>query len=157
MGYDAGKKVKGRKVHALVDTEGLPLRVVVHSAGIQDRDGAALVLDKIRRQFNWLELIWADGGYNAHQVVSVVAQQPPLRVQIVKRTDDMKGFVVLPRRWVVERTFSWFGRNRRLNKDYENLADTLAAFITMACIQLALRRLALSTFPTAISCVAGCF
>ncbi len=142
MGYDAGKKVKGRKVHALVDTEGLPLRVVVHSAGIQDRDGAALVLDKIRRQFNWLELIWADGGYNAHQVVSVVAQQPPLRVQIVKRTDDMKGFVVLPRRWVVERTFSWFGRNRRLNKDYENLADTLAAFITMACIQLALRRLA---------------
>ncbi len=142
MGYDAGKKVKGRKVHALVDTEGLPLRVVVHSAGIQDRDGAALVLDKIRRRFNWLELIWADGGYNAHQVVSVVAQQPPLRVQIVKRTDDMKGFVVLPRRWVVERTFSWFGRNRRLNKDYENLADTLAAFITMACIQLALRRLA---------------
>ena len=74
--------------------------------------------------------------------MSVVAQQPPLRVQIVKRTDDMKGFVVLPRRWVVERTFSWFGRNRRLNKDYENLADTLAAFITMACIQLALRRLA---------------
>jgi transposase len=142
VGYDAGKKVKGRKVHALVDTEGLPLRVVVHSAGIQDRDGAALVLDKIRRRFNWLELIWADGGYNAHQVVSVVAQQPPLRVQIVKRTDDMKGFVVLPRRWVVERTFSWFGRNRRLNKDYENLADTLAAFITMACIQLALRRLA---------------
>ncbi len=142
MGYDAGKKVKGRKVHALVDTEGLPLRVVVHSAGIQDRDGAALVLDKIRRRFNWLELIWADGGYNAHQVVSVVAQQPPLRVQIVKRTDDMKGFVVLPRRWVVERTFSWFGRNRRLNKDYENLADTLAAFSTMACIQLALRRLA---------------
>ena len=142
MGYDAGKKVKGRKVHALVDTKGLPLRVVVHSAGIQDRDGAALVLDKIRRRFNWLELIWADGGYNAHQVVSVVAQQPPLRVQIVKRTDDMKGFVVLPRRWVVERTFSWFGRNRRLNKDYENLADTLAAFSTMACIQLALRRLA---------------
>ena len=116
MGYDAGKKVKGRKVHALVDTEGLPLRVVVHSAGIQDRDGAALVLDKIRRRFNWLELIWADGGYNAHQVVSVVAQQPPLRVQIVKRTDDMKGFVVLPRRWVVERTFSWFGRNRRLEQ-----------------------------------------
>ena len=72
----------------------------------------------------------------------ISTQQPPLRVQIVKRTDDMKGFVVLPRRWVVERTFSWFGRNRRLNKDYKNLADTLAAFSTMACIQLALRRLA---------------
>ena len=142
MGYDAGKKVKGRKVHALVDTEGLPLRVIVHSAGIQDRDGAALVLDKIRQRFNWLELVWADSGYNAHQVQTAVAREPPLRVEIVKRSDDMKGFVVLPRRWVVERTFSWFGRNRRLNKDYENLADTLAAFITLACIQLAVRRLA---------------
>jgi transposase len=142
VGYDAGKKVKGRKVHALVDTQGLPLRVVVHSAGIQDRDGAALVLEGIGQRFNWLELIWADGGYNAHQVQTAVAKQPTLRVEIVKRSDDMKGFVVLPRRWVVERTFSWFGRNRRLAKDYENLADTLAAFITLACIQLAVRRLA---------------
>jgi transposase len=142
VGYDAGKKVKGRKVHALVDTEGLPLRVIVHSAGIQDRDGAALVLDRIRRRFNWLELIWADGGYNAHQVKTAAAKQPPLRVEIVKRCDDVKGFVVLPRRWVVERTFSWFGRNRRLAKDYQNLADTLAAFITLACIQIAVRRLA---------------
>jgi transposase len=142
VGYDAGKKVKGRKVHALVDTEGLPLRVVVHSAVIQDRDGAALVLDRIRQRFNWLELIWADGGYNARQVELAVAKQPPLRVEIVKRPDDSSGFVVLPRRWVVERTFSWFGRNRRLAKDYENLADTLAAFITLACIQFAVRRLA---------------
>jgi putative transposase len=141
VGYDAGKKVKGRKVHALVDTEGLPLRVVVHSAGIQDRDGAALVLDKIRQQFSWLELVWADGGYNAHQVQTAAAKAL-LRVEIVKRCDDMKGFVVLPRRWVVERTLSWFGRNRRLNKDYENLADTLVALITLACIQLAVRRLA---------------
>ena len=68
MGYDAGKQVKGRKIHALVDTEGLPMRVVVHSAAIQDRDGAGLVLDKIRRRFPWLELIWADGGFNAWQV-----------------------------------------------------------------------------------------
>ena len=142
MGYDAGKKVKGRKLHALVDTEGLPLRVVVHSAGIQDRDGAALVLDRIRQRFNWLELVWADGGYNAHQVDSTIARNPGLRIQIVKRSDDIKGFVVLPRRWVVERTFSWFGRNRRLNKDYENLADTLAAFVSLACIQIAVRRLA---------------
>jgi len=134
--------VKGRKVHALVDTEGLPLRVVVHSAGVQDRDSAALVLDHIRQRFNWLELIWADAGYNAHQVEAALAKQPPLRVEIVKRCDDMKGFFVLPRRWVVERTFSWFGRNRRLAKDYENLADTLAAFIALACIKLALRRLA---------------
>ena len=141
-GYDAGKRVKGRKVHALVDTEGLPLRVVVHSAAIQDRDGAALVFDRIRQRFNWLELVWADGGYNARQVEHAVAAQPPLRVEIVKRPDGSSGFIVLPRRWVVERTFSWFGRNRRLAKDYENLADTLAAFITLACIQLAVRRLA---------------
>lgn len=142
MGYDAGKKVKGRKLHALVDTEGLPIRVVVHSAGIQDRDGAALVLDRIRKSYPWLELVWADGGYNAHQVTDAVAKIPTLRLEIVKRNDDVSGFVVLPRRWVVERTFSWFGRNRRLAKDWENLADTLQAFVTIASIQLALRRLA---------------
>ncbi len=144
MGYDAGKKLKGRKIHALVDTEGLPLRVVVHSAGVQDRDGAALVLDRIRRRFPWLELVWADGGYNARQVEAAVAKVPSLRMEIVKRTDDMKGFVVLPRRWVIERTFSWFGRNRRLAKDFENLAETLAAFVAIASIQIAVRRLARS-------------
>lgn len=142
MGYDAGKKVKGRKLHALVDTEGLPLRVVVHSAGIQDRDGAARVFDKIRQRFNWLKLVWADAGYNARQVNEAVAREPSLRIEIIKRSDDMKGFVVLPRRWVVERTFSWFGRNRRLAKDYENLAATLTTFVTLAAIQLGIRRLA---------------
>jgi transposase len=139
VGYDAAKKVKGRKNHALVDSEGLPMRVVVHSAAVQDRDGAALVLDKIRRRFPWLELIWADSAYNAAQVDVVVAKQPDLRLQIVKRSDDIKGSLVLPR---VERTFSWSGRNRRLAKDFENLAETLAAFVTIASIQLALMRLA---------------
>jgi putative transposase len=100
------------------------------------------VLDKIRGRFPWLELVWADAGYNAHQVETAIAKVPALRMEIVKRSDDMRGFVVLPRRWVVERTFSWFGRNRRLAKDFENLADTLAAFVTLASIQLALRRLA---------------
>lgn len=142
MGYDAAKKIKGRKIHALVDVEGLPLRIVVHSAAIQDRDGAALVLDKIRESFPGLELVWADGGYNAHQVQTAAAANPGLRVEIVKRSDDVKGFVVLPRRWVVERTFSWFGRNRRLAKDYENLAETLTAFVSLAAIQLGIRRLA---------------
>ena len=118
------------------------MRAVVHSAGIQDRDGAALVLDKIRNRFPWLELVWADNGYNAWQVEAAIAKVPVLRLEIVKRSDDLKGFVVLPRRWVVERTFSWFGRNRRLAKDYENLATTLAAFVTLACIQIAVRRLA---------------
>ena len=111
-------------------------------AAIQDRDGVGLVLHKIRRRFPWLELIWADGGYNAWQVDAAVAKVRRLRLAIVKRSDAMKGFVVLPRRWVVERTFSWFGRNRRLTKDYENLADTLATFVTLAAIQLAIRRLA---------------
>jgi transposase len=107
------------------------MRVIVHCAAIQDRDGTVLVLDKIRRRFPWLELVWADGGYNAWQVDAAAAKVPLLRVEIVKRNDDMKGFVVLPRRWVVERTFSWFGRNRRLAKDFENLADTLATFVTL--------------------------
>ena len=134
--------MKGRKIHALVDTEGLPMRVVIHSAGMQDRDGAALVLNKIRNRFPWLQLVWADAGYHAHQVDTAVAKIPVLRLEIVKRSDDMKGFVVLPRRWVVERTFSWFGRNRRLAKDFENLAESLLAFVTLACIQIAIRRLA---------------
>ena len=120
----------------------MPLRAIVHSAGIQDRDGAALVLDKIRNRFPWLELVWADNGYNAWQVEAAVAKVPVLRLEIVKRSNDLKGFVVLPRRWVVERTFSWFGRNRRIAKDYENLGLTLAAFVTLACIQIAVRRLA---------------
>ena len=142
VGYDAGKQVKGRKIHALVDGKGLPMRVVVHSAEIQDRDGAGLVLDKIRRRFPWLELMWADGGYNAWQVDAAVAKVPPLRVEIVKRSDDRKGFVVPPRRGMVERTFSWFGRNRRLAKDFENLNETLGALVARASIPLALRRLA---------------
>lgn len=142
MGYDAGKRVKGRKIHALVDTEGLPLRVVVHSAGMQDRDGAALVLHRMRARFPWLELVWADAGYDARQVKAAVAKLPVLRMEIVRRSDDQNGFMVQPRRWVVERTFSWLGRNRRLAKDYENLATTLAAFVAIAAIKLALRTLA---------------
>jgi transposase len=141
VGYDAGKKLKGRKIHALVDTEGLPLRVIVHSAGVQG-DGATLVLDKIRGRFPWLDVVWADGGYNARQAAAAVAKSARLRLEIVKRSDTAKGFIVLPRRWVVERTFSWFGQNRRLAKDYETLAETLAAFVTLAAIQFALRRLA---------------
>lgn len=142
MGYNAGKRVKGRKIHALVDTEGLPLRVVVHSAGMQDRDGAALVLSRIRSRFPWLQLVWADAGYDARQVKAAAATIPVLQIEIVRRSDDVKGFNVQPRRWVVERTFSWIGRNRRLAKDYENLASTLAAFVAIAAIRLALRRLA---------------
>ena len=87
-------------------------------------------------------MIWADGGYNAWLVEAAVAKVPVLRMEIVRRSNDVKGFVVLPRRWVAERIFSWFGRNRRPAKDFENLAETPATFVTLASIQLALRRLA---------------
>ena len=87
-------------------------------------------------------MIWADGGYNVPRVDAAVAKRPLLRMEIGKRSDDMKGFVVLPRRWGVERTFSSFGRSCRLAKDFENLAETLGTFVTLASIQLALRRLA---------------
>lgn len=119
----------------------LPLRAVIHSAGAQDRDGAALVLDKIRNSFPWLELVWVDSGYNAHRVDAAVAKIPSLRIEIVRRGDDTSGFVLLPRRWIVER-HSVFGRNRRLAKDRENLAETLQTFVVLASIQIAIRRLA---------------
>jgi hypothetical protein len=117
-------------------------------AGLSTRPAYRIVtarrwfLDKIRKRFPWLELVWADAGCNAHQVKHAIARSPGLRLEIVKRTDDIKGFVALPRRWVVERTFSGFGRNRRLAKDYQNLAESLTAFVTLAASQFAIRRLA---------------
>ena len=115
--------------------------MIVHSADIQDRDGATLVLAHIRQRFPWLELVWADAGYNAHQVKAAVALSRSSGSKSSIAPTSSKGFLVLPRRWVIERTFSWSGRNRRLAKDYENLADTLAAFVTLAAIQFALKRL----------------
>lgn len=141
-GYDAGKKVKGRKRHILVDTLGLLLMVVVHAANIQDRDGAKLVLDKAKKCFSRLRLIWADGGY-AGQLVDWVSRTYDWILQIVKRSDDSKGFEVLPRRWVVERTFAWLGRYRRLSKDYEGLTQTSEAMIYAAMVHIMVRRLAL--------------
>ena len=141
MGYDAGKRTKGRKRHLLTDTGGLPLRVVVHSAGIQDRDGAALVLEGLRGRCPNLELVWADAGYHARQVDAAVAAVPDLRIEIVRRSQP-KGWELLPRRWVIERSFAWFGRNRRLARDYEGLLATAADFIHLASIQLLVRRAA---------------
>jgi transposase len=116
--------------------------VRVHSAGIQDRDGAALLFDKIRRRFPWLECVFAETGYNAQQTFEAAAANHPLRLEIVKRNPNAVGFEVVKQRWVVERTFSWFGRNRRIAKDFENLAATLLAFVTLAAIQFGIRRLA---------------
>jgi putative transposase len=139
-GYDAGKKINGRKRHILVDTLGLLLRVVVHPASLQDREGAKLVLTKIKDLFPRLQLIWADGGY-AGKLVDWVKQQFQWVLEIVKRNDGVTGFQVLPRRWVVERTLAWLSHNRRLSKAYEALLETSQAFVYAAMIPLMLKRL----------------
>jgi len=118
------------------------LRVVVHSADIQDRDGAALLLDKrTRRRFPFIERIYADGGYQGARVRAAAARTGTWKIEIVKRSDRAKGFVVLPKRWVVERTLAWISRNRRLARDFERYARTGAAFIRLAMIRIMLRRL----------------
>lgn len=139
--YDAGKQVKGRKRHVLSDTMGLLLTVIVHKADVQDRDGAKQVLEKARPQYSRLQRIWADGGY-AGQLIAWVKEQCHWVLEIIKRQDGIKGFKVLPRRWVVERTFAWLGRYRRLSKDYEGLTSTSEAMIYTAMIHIMVRRLA---------------
>ena len=139
-GYDAGKKIKGRKRHILVDTMGLLLLVVVHAASVQDRDGAKLLLAKAKGLFPRLQRIWADGGY-AGKLIGWVQETCGWVLEIIKRTDVVKGFKLLPRRWVVERTFGWLGRYRRLSKDYERLPESSEAMVYWAMAQLMARRL----------------
>ena len=126
-----------------MDKLGLILAVVVHAADIQDRDGAKLVLADLRGHYSRLRLIWADGGYSGKLIewVRELRKVNKLRLEIVKRTDDMAGFELLPHRWVVERTFAWLGRNRRLSKDYEVLPETGEAMIRLAMIHLMVRRI----------------
>ena len=140
-GFDAGKKVNGRKRHLLTDTSGLPLRLVVHPASIQDRDGLVLVCARIRRRFPWLKHLFADAAYQG-DIASCTAARERLRLEIVKRPRNAEGFHLLPRRWVIERTFAWLGRNRRLAKDFERLIATTTAMAVLAIIQLLMRRLA---------------
>jgi putative transposase len=124
-----------------VDTLGLLLMVVVHSASIQDRDGAKLVFQRIKGWFLKLKIVWADGGY-AGKLVKWVSRYKKWKLEIVKRTDDVKGFKLLPHRWVVERTFGWFGRYRRLSKDYEYHPETSETMIYIVMIHIMVRRLA---------------
>jgi putative transposase len=141
-GYDAGKKIKGKKRHCLVDTMGLLLHVIVHAADIQERDGGVLTLATLFGRYPFLRKLFADGGYQGPQFQQgVKAVLPQLVVEIIKRTDKAKGFEVLPRRWVVERTIAWLNRCRRLAKDFENLNSTAVAFIKLASIRLMLRKL----------------
>lgn len=123
-----------------MDTLGLVWGLVVHAADVQDRDGAKLVLEKVRGSFSRLKLIWADGGY-AGQLIGWVQQICGWVLEIVKRSDDVTGFVVLPKRWIVERTFGWFGWYRRLSKDYEELTESSEAMILVCMIHRMLRHL----------------
>lgn len=141
-GFDAGKKVKGRKRHILTDTMGLLIAVVVHSAAIQDRDGAPAVLASIRSAYPWLRHIFADGGYAGDKLKGALGKLGTWTLEIVKKPSTAKGFEIIPRRWVVERTFAWLGRNRRLAKDFEQTIETAVAWIFIAHIRLLTRRLA---------------
>lgn len=144
-GFDAGKKTTGRKRHLNVDTLGLVLVIAVTSASVQDRPGGRRVLRELAARFPSIGLVWADAGYANkidNSILSWAYEKFRLVVQIVKRSDDVKGFQVLPRRWVVERTFGWLVRNRRLARDYERLTDNSEAMVKIAMIRLMATRLA---------------
>jgi putative transposase len=142
-GFDAGKNIKGRKRHILVDVMGLLLVVLVHQASLQERAGAKRLLKRaLLKGFDRLQLIWADGGYHGQPMIDWVLAVTGWLWQVVTRPKGQQGFSVLPRRWVVERTFAWLGRYRRLSKDYERLPETSEAFIYAAMVRLMLRRLA---------------
>jgi transposase len=141
-GFDAGKKIKGRKRHIVTDTGGLLVGLVVHGADIQDRDAAPMVLKSIRARWPWLRHIFADGGYGGPKLKGVLKKVGKFKLEIVKRSDKAKGFVLLPRRWVVERTFAWLGRCRRLAKDFEHSIASAEAWIFIASIRIMTRRLA---------------
>ncbi len=138
----AGKKVKGRKRHILTDTNGFLVKAVVHPADVQDRDGAPLVLKAARWLYPWLRHVFADGGYAGEKLASAMLAHGTWTLEIVKRSDAAKGFVLLPRRWVVERTLAWLGRNRRLAKDFEATVKTATAWLYIASVKLLSRRLA---------------
>jgi transposase len=147
-GYDAGKKLKGKKRvdrlwrSTLVDTTGLMLQAIVHAADIQDRDGGAMLMATLFGLFPFLLKLYADGGYQGpvfqNAIKSIMAQ---VDVEIVKRSDQVQGFVVLPKRWVVERTLAWLGRCRRLAKDWECRNRKARGFLLLASIRLMVRRL----------------
>jgi putative transposase len=161
-GYDGGKKVNGRKRHVLVDTMGLLLKVVVHKANLQDRESVPLLLEPVKGQFERMEKVWVDQGYTGkgktwieeqmHWSVEVV-ERSPRRGWIMTPDQGLvwvslpKTFEHLPRRWVVERTFGWIGRSRRMSKDYEYLTSSSEAMIYLSMLRLMLRRLARQNEP----------
>ena len=140
-GYDAGKRVKGRKRHLLVDTLGLLIVVVVQSAALHDTVGARQAVERVDWRADRLQRIWADGGYRG-ALIDWIKDTLHCTLEIVLRSDDQSGFTVLPKRWIVERTFAWLDRCRRLSKDYEYLLETSETMIQIAMIGLMVRRVA---------------
>ena len=138
-GYDAGKKIKGRKRHILTDTDGRLLAVEVHGANIQDRDGAKGVLKRSRSRFPFVELAYVDGGY-AGRLVRWAKDRTHIILEVVKRSAEQVGFAVIQRRWVVERTFAWIIKNRRFVRDYEQLTAVAETLITIAAAATLIRR-----------------
>ena len=144
-GFDSGKQVKGRKRHLLVDTLGLLLFVVVTAASVQDRDGAQALLGRLPGACKKLRRIWVDGGYRGPKLGTWVEKYlRRLSLQVVLRPEERKGFVLLPRRWVVERTLAWLNQYRRLSKDYERLTASSEAMIYIAMTRIMVRRLAVA-------------
>ena len=141
-GYDAGKKIKGRKRHIITDSQGFLVGAVVHAADVQDRDGAPDVLASIRYRFPWLRHVFADGGYAGDKLRAALTKIGTWVIEIIKRSDRGKGFETLSRRWVVERTFAWLNRNRHLAKDFERTIESATAWLYLASIQLITRRIA---------------
>ncbi|MFJ3794636.1 IS5 family transposase [Kitasatospora sp. NPDC090091] len=140
-GFDGGKKVNGRKRHIVVDTLGLLLTVMVTAASVTDRDAGRTLLARLRERHWRITLVWADGGYTG-RLVDVTRDILAIALSVVRRTDDTTGFVVLPKRWLVERTFAWLMRSRRLARDYEARTDTAEAMIRWSMTMVMSRRLA---------------
>lgn len=137
-GFDAGKKIKGIKRHIIVDTMGLILAVVIQSASVQDRDGAIEVISKMRESWRKVVKIYADGGYRG-KLIETVKDKFKIEVEIIKR-DEQHIFKILPKRWIVERTFSWIDTNRRNSKNYERLNETSVAMVHLSAIRIMLNR-----------------
>ncbi len=141
-GFDAGKKIKGRKRHILTDTTGLMVAAQVHEASLQDRDGAVPLLASVRSCLPWLRHVFADGAYAGAKLEDALAAFGRWTIEIVKRSDAAQGFELLPRRWVVERTLAWLNRNRRLAKDFEASIASATTWLLLASVKLLMRRLA---------------
>ena len=140
-GFDGGKRVKGRKRHLVVDTLGLVLAVLVTAANVNDKRGFEELSYRLRERFDRLQVIWADGGYHSSRLRAWIKHQIGCVLTVIRRSQPPEIFSVVPQRWIVERTFSWFNAYRRLSKDYEYRVDTSETMIFLAMIRLMLKRL----------------